>query len=233
MKNPKLKQQDLEGAGKNAYNSRRSFIRKTTAATVTLASTNLLTLAVDNYVNDKPLENFGINFGLGIPLGVDFSNLNVGFELAVLEGSLPSKTGRRFSGVSWCSREGHVMSPSAREDRAGAPPIVSPGFALPGFRAADELASSGFGARRRDHALRPVGHRSGVSRTTGPRWPGSPDRLLVLVAARKSRLWPEARWHGLVRGSAVRGASLPGRERAVGLLSEPRVRSRRGGRGPM
>ena len=31
-------------------------------------------------VNDKALENFGINFGLGIPLGVDFSNLNVGFE---------------------------------------------------------------------------------------------------------------------------------------------------------
>jgi hypothetical protein len=34
-------------------------------------------------VNDKPLENFGINFGVGLPVGLggDFSNLNVGFEL--------------------------------------------------------------------------------------------------------------------------------------------------------
>ncbi|SFR39215.1 hypothetical protein SAMN04490243_1494 [Robiginitalea myxolifaciens] len=36
-------------------------------------------------VNDKPLEDFGITFGLGVPLGGDisslFSNLNLGFEL--------------------------------------------------------------------------------------------------------------------------------------------------------
>ena len=31
-------------------------------------------------VNDKPLENFGINFGMGIPMGDGFSNLNLGFE---------------------------------------------------------------------------------------------------------------------------------------------------------
>lgn len=32
-------------------------------------------------VNDKPIENFGITFGLGVPIGADFSNLNIGFEL--------------------------------------------------------------------------------------------------------------------------------------------------------
>ena len=32
-------------------------------------------------VNGKEINNFGITFGLGMPLGVDFSNLNLGFEL--------------------------------------------------------------------------------------------------------------------------------------------------------
>ncbi len=32
-------------------------------------------------VRDKPINNFGITFGLGLPLGNDFSNLNLGFEL--------------------------------------------------------------------------------------------------------------------------------------------------------
>ncbi len=31
-------------------------------------------------VNDKEIQNFGITFGLGLPLGGSFSNLNVGFE---------------------------------------------------------------------------------------------------------------------------------------------------------
>ena len=32
-------------------------------------------------INDKEINNFGITFGLGLPLGRDFSNLNLGFEL--------------------------------------------------------------------------------------------------------------------------------------------------------
>lgn len=32
-------------------------------------------------VRDRAINNFGITFGLGLPLGNDFSNLNVGFEL--------------------------------------------------------------------------------------------------------------------------------------------------------
>ena len=32
-------------------------------------------------VNGKSLENFGITFGMGLPLGINFSNLNLGFEL--------------------------------------------------------------------------------------------------------------------------------------------------------
>ena len=32
-------------------------------------------------INDKEINNFGITFGLGLPLGRDFSNLNMGFEL--------------------------------------------------------------------------------------------------------------------------------------------------------
>ncbi|EAR16993.1 putative outer membrane protein [Robiginitalea biformata HTCC2501] len=43
-------------------------------------------LRLDNtgmVINDKALENFGITFGLGLPLGAEseFSNLNLGFEL--------------------------------------------------------------------------------------------------------------------------------------------------------
>ncbi|WP_255443936.1 hypothetical protein [Robiginitalea sp. SC105] len=43
-------------------------------------------LRLDNtgyVINNKPLENFGITFGLGVPLGMEneFSNLNLGFEL--------------------------------------------------------------------------------------------------------------------------------------------------------
>ena len=32
-------------------------------------------------INNKEINNFGITFGLGLPLGGDFSNINVGFEL--------------------------------------------------------------------------------------------------------------------------------------------------------
>ncbi len=32
-------------------------------------------------VNNKEINNFGITFGLGLPLGTSFSNLNLGFEL--------------------------------------------------------------------------------------------------------------------------------------------------------
>ena len=32
-------------------------------------------------VNNKEINNFGITFGMGIPLGGNFSNLNLGFEL--------------------------------------------------------------------------------------------------------------------------------------------------------
>ena len=32
-------------------------------------------------VNDKEINNFGITFGMGLPLGTSFSNLNLGFEL--------------------------------------------------------------------------------------------------------------------------------------------------------
>ncbi len=32
-------------------------------------------------INNKEINNFGITFGLGMPLGIDFSNLNLGFEL--------------------------------------------------------------------------------------------------------------------------------------------------------
>lgn len=32
-------------------------------------------------INDKPIRNFGITFGLGLPLGRDLSNINIGFEL--------------------------------------------------------------------------------------------------------------------------------------------------------
>lgn len=57
------------------YNSFDSFFRRVVyRAGVRLDNTGLV-------VNDKPLENFGITFGLGLPISADFSNLNIGFEL--------------------------------------------------------------------------------------------------------------------------------------------------------
>ena len=50
------------------------FDRVTYRAGVRLDNTGLI-------VNDKPIENFGITFGMGLPIGSDFSNLNLGFEL--------------------------------------------------------------------------------------------------------------------------------------------------------
>ena len=32
-------------------------------------------------INDKEINNFGITFGAGLPLGGSFSNINLGFEL--------------------------------------------------------------------------------------------------------------------------------------------------------
>ncbi|MCO5725695.1 outer membrane protein transport protein [Robiginitalea marina] len=57
------------------YNSFDSFFNRVVyRAGVRLDNTGLV-------VNDKPLENFGITFGLGLPISADFSNLNIGFEL--------------------------------------------------------------------------------------------------------------------------------------------------------
>jgi hypothetical protein len=57
------------------YTSIDSFFdRVTYRAGVRLDNTGLI-------VNDKAIENFGITFGMGIPIGTDFSNLNVGFEV--------------------------------------------------------------------------------------------------------------------------------------------------------
>jgi hypothetical protein len=57
------------------YTSIDSFFdRITYRAGVRLDNTGLI-------VNDKPIENFGITFGLGIPVGSNFSNLNLGFEV--------------------------------------------------------------------------------------------------------------------------------------------------------
>lgn len=57
------------------YNSFDSFFSRVVyRAGVRLDNTGLV-------VNDKPLENFGITFGLGLPISADFSNLNIGFEL--------------------------------------------------------------------------------------------------------------------------------------------------------
>jgi len=50
------------------------FDRVTYRAGVRLDNTGLI-------VNDKSIENFGITFGMGIPVGSDFSNLNLGFEV--------------------------------------------------------------------------------------------------------------------------------------------------------
>jgi hypothetical protein len=57
------------------YNSFDSFFSRVVyRAGVRLDNTGLV-------VNDKPLENFGITFGMGLPISADFSNLNIGFEL--------------------------------------------------------------------------------------------------------------------------------------------------------
>jgi hypothetical protein len=32
-------------------------------------------------VNNQEINNFGITFGMGLPLGFEYSNLNVGFEV--------------------------------------------------------------------------------------------------------------------------------------------------------
>ena len=57
------------------FSSLDSFLNRITyRAGVRLDNTGLI-------VNDKPIENFGITFGLGIPVGADFSNLNLGFEI--------------------------------------------------------------------------------------------------------------------------------------------------------
>jgi hypothetical protein len=57
------------------YTSINSFFdRVTYRAGVRLDNTGLI-------VNDKSIENFGITFGMGIPIGNDFSNLNLGFEV--------------------------------------------------------------------------------------------------------------------------------------------------------
>jgi hypothetical protein len=32
-------------------------------------------------VNNEEINNFGITFGLGLPMGFEYSNLNLGFEI--------------------------------------------------------------------------------------------------------------------------------------------------------
>ncbi|MGB5402790.1 hypothetical protein [Robiginitalea sp.] len=57
------------------YTSIDSFFNRVTyRAGVRLDKTGLI-------VNEKSIEDFGITFGMGIPIGADFSNLNVGFEV--------------------------------------------------------------------------------------------------------------------------------------------------------
>lgn len=50
------------------------FKRVTYRAGIRLDKTGMI-------VNNKEINNFGITFGFGLPLGVNFSNLNLGFEL--------------------------------------------------------------------------------------------------------------------------------------------------------
>ncbi len=57
MSNSKLNHPDISGASHNAGNSRRSFFKKVTAATVTLAGANLPTFPADSSVNDSEPEN--------------------------------------------------------------------------------------------------------------------------------------------------------------------------------
>lgn len=48
MSNSKFRNPNLAGAGQNENDSRRSFLKKTTAATITLANTNLFSFAADS-----------------------------------------------------------------------------------------------------------------------------------------------------------------------------------------
>lgn len=57
MSNSEFKHPGKARAGQNAGNSRRSFLKKAAAATVTLAGADLLTLAVDSSVSDTEPEN--------------------------------------------------------------------------------------------------------------------------------------------------------------------------------
>lgn len=57
------------------YNSFTSYLKRITyRAGLRLDKTGMI-------VNDVDINNFGITFGLGLPLGGSFSNLNLGFEL--------------------------------------------------------------------------------------------------------------------------------------------------------
>ncbi|QLG45789.1 hypothetical protein [Costertonia aggregata] len=57
------------------YNSFDSFFKRVTyRAGLRLDNTGMM-------VNNKEINNFGITFGLGLPLGGSFSNVNLGFEL--------------------------------------------------------------------------------------------------------------------------------------------------------
>ena len=57
------------------YSSFTSYFKRVTyRAGAKLTKTGLL-------INDKEINNFGITFGVGLPLGGSFSNLNIGFEL--------------------------------------------------------------------------------------------------------------------------------------------------------
>lgn len=57
------------------YNSFTSYLKRVTyRAGLRLDKTGMV-------VNDVAINNFGITFGLGLPLGGSFSNLNLGFEL--------------------------------------------------------------------------------------------------------------------------------------------------------
>jgi hypothetical protein len=57
MGNSKFKNTELADAGQISDNGRRSFLKKVTAASVTLANTNLLSLALEDSVSDSPPES--------------------------------------------------------------------------------------------------------------------------------------------------------------------------------
>ena len=57
------------------YSSFANYLKRVTyRAGVRMENTGMI-------VNDKEINDFGITFGLGLPLGGSFSNLNLGFEL--------------------------------------------------------------------------------------------------------------------------------------------------------